>query len=430
MPLSTEGASELHIAALPFPSYQGTQAAIRSMLGARSAAGRRAELLTYGAAGYAWQPSFVLHRGPDDTRSALRSGPSWAKVLADLRLGAMLPSLCERRRACVLVAHHVEAMAVACRLRALPRVFFAHTDLGAELPSYAHPRLRGALTFAGALTDRALCTQAHAIAAISPALRDKLETSTGRHVTYVPTPWAVPEPIQASERIHARHQLGLHEQAIVALYAGNLDAYQDAEQALTALEHLAAGGGPRLHLLLATNSPPERFLARAVQLGIPFRTLGLGDESVRRMVHAAADLAIVPRATPGGLPMKLLDAMARGVPCALAPLAAAGLRLRGRVEQAEAPGARALSNALARLLTRLRQPEQRRALSDRARAYIAIEHAAERFHAALDRVIADAQSASQSGAKARQPRMIHASDTRSSALLRAPSRVAHISSDA
>jgi glycosyltransferase involved in cell wall biosynthesis len=400
--------TELHIAAQPFPSYQGTQAAIRSMLEARAAGSKRAELFTYGAAGYEWRASFALHRGPDDARVALRSGPSWTKIWADLRMGLMLPSLCRQRAAHVLIAHHVEGMTLACRMRDLPRVFFAHTDLAAELPSYAAPRYCGILTHAGALIDRTLCAQAHAIAAISPALCDSLRSSTGVRTTYVPTPWPVPEPIHRRERIRARHQLGFQERALVALYAGNLDAYQDAEQSLAALAHLAASGGPRLHLLLATNSAPERFLSRAVQLGVPFRTLPLGDEPVRRMLHAAADLAIVPRATPGGLPMKLLDAMARGLPCALAPLAAAGQPLRARTEQAEAPGAAALADAVARLLAQLNQPEQHRELRDRARAYIASEHSRERFHSALDRVIADARSrhsgSPRSGANARQTR--------------------------
>jgi hypothetical protein len=384
--------TELHIAALPFPSYQGTQAAIRSMLEARTTAGQRAELFSYGAAGYLWAPTFPLHRGPDNARVALRSGPSWTKVIADLRMGSMLPALCRRRAAGVLIAHHVEAMALACCMRALPRVFFAHTDLAAELPSYAPPPFGRILAGAGALTDRALCAQANAIAAISPALCETLQARTGIRATYVPTPWRVPEPIHNGERARARHQLGLRAETYVALYAGNLDAYQDAEQTLTALGRLRADGGPRLSLLLATNSAPERFLSRALRLGVPCRMLPLGDEPVRRMVHAAADLAIVPRATPGGLPMKLLDALARGLPCAIAPLAAAGLRLPGAAEQAHAPGAVSLAGAVARLIGQLSWPERRHELSERARAYIASEHSAACFQAALDGVIADARS--------------------------------------
>lgn len=385
------GATELHLAALPFPSYQGTQAAIRSMLETRAARGTRAELYTYGASGYALQPSFPLHRGPDNARGALRSGPSWAKVWADLRMGRALPRLCQQRNVRVLIAHHVEAMSLACSMRGLARVFFAHTDLAAELPCYAAPRYARILGHAGAITDRLLCTQANAIAAISPALCETLQASTGLRVTYVPTPWTVPRPIHEHERRRARHQLGLADDARVALYAGNLDAYQAAEQTLAALERLARGNGPRVTLLLATNSQTECFLAQAMELGVPCRTYSLGGEPVRRLVHAAADIAIVPRATPGGLPMKLLDALARGVPCALAPLAAAGLTLHGHAEIAHAPGHIALADAIARLLRQLSQPDQRQKLAHGARAYVASEHRVERFHAALDHVIARAK---------------------------------------
>jgi hypothetical protein len=321
--------------------------------------------------------------------------------LADLRMGRALPALCDRSRAHVLIAHHVEAMSLACSVRGRPRVFFAHTDLAAELPCYAHPRFARILGVAGAVADRMLCMQANAIAAISPALCETLQSATGLQTSYVPTPWTVPEPIHNAERVRARHQLGLADDACVALYAGNLDAYQAAEQTLAALEQLAISGGPRLTLLLATNSQPERFIARAVQLGVPFRTYPLGGESVRRMLHAAADIAVVSRATPGGLPMKLLDALARGLPCALAPLAAAGLDLRGRAEQALAPGHSALADAIARLMRQVCQPEPRRKLMEGARAYVAIEHRAERFHAALDAVIARAKQN-----HAREPRSL------------------------
>ena len=89
--------------------------------------------------------------------------------------------------------------------------------------------------------------------------------------------------------------------------------------------------------------------------------------------------------------MKLLDALARGVPCALAQLAAAGLTRMGGIEQATAPGHKALADSVALLTRQLSQPEQRRALADRARAYVASEHRPERFHAALDQVIAQAK---------------------------------------
>lgn len=378
---------ELHVAALPFPSYQGTQAAIRSMLEAREAYRGGAELFTYATAGYDWTPEFRLHRGPAGRRLSLRSGPSWSKVSADLRMGAALPALLRRSQPEVIIAHHVEAMSLACGVPCFPRVFFAHTDLAAELPSYAAPHFATALGLAGATLDQLLCRRADAVAAISPALCARLQAATGVAARYVPTPWCVPELARPAERARARLALGLSKDTTVALYAGNLDAYQAAEHALEALHQLASHGGPRVTLLLATSSEPQRFLARAVALGVPFRSHELAGEPVRRMVHAAADLAIVPRAVPGGLPIKLLDALARGLPCAIAPLATAGLPLARRALCAQGPGPASLALAISQLAA---NPGLRRALSERARSYVASEHSSQRFNRALDEVVARA----------------------------------------
>lgn len=381
----SSAAPELHLAALPFPTQQGTQAAIRSMLEARVRSGRRAELFTYGARAYELTPSFPLHRAGSRPAISLRSGPSLAKLALDVRMAAQLRELVEEIQPSVIVAHHVEAMLLALSLGGrVPSVFFAHTDLSAELPSYAGPRLARALAWSGRALDRQLCQRAHGLAAISPTLCNQLERVSARKPVHVPTPWPLPEPIRPAERATSRLALGLAADSCVALYAGNLDAYQAAESVLEALHMLAAGGGTRISLLLATASEPRAFLTRAVELGVPFRTCQLGDERVRRSVHAAADFAIVPRAVPGGLPIKLLDALARGLPCALAPLAAAGLPVQDSTVCAALQTPSALASAIARLS---RDAGLRRELAQRARAYVARAHDDLSFGTALDRVV-------------------------------------------
>jgi len=385
---SKTAGTELHLAALPFPSYQGTQAAIRSMLESRNRQGRNAELFTYGLQGYAFTPGFALHRTRQLRGITLRSGPTLSKLALDVCMGWDLHALIRRDRPRMLIAHHVEAMTLACTVPTLPRVFFAHTDLGAELPSYAPRAVRFPLGAAGRRLDRVLCRRASALAAISPALCERLEALSGCSATYVPTPWHLPEPIRNAERAQARLSLGLSADSLVALYAGNLDAYQDAESMLEALQLSAAGTARRVTLLLATNSDSSRFLNLARRLGVTFRTCQLGDEPVRRMLHAAADFAIVPRAVPGGLPIKLLDALARGLPCAIMPHAAAGLALSDAVVCATEQSTSALSTAIARLI---RYTGLRRALSERARQYVRTEHNERRFGRALDRVLSEAQ---------------------------------------
>lgn len=223
---------------------------------------------------------------------SLRSGPSLQKAYADL---AMVPGL--RRAASelnpdVLVGHNVEGAVVVhlSRLR-LPHVYMAHTRMDTELPTYVSPWLRRAAAWTGSALD---WVSAHAdhVAAVSPWL------ATRFHGTYVPPPWELPAPIEAEERGAARRELGLH--GAVGVYAGNLDAYQDWRQILELRELLT--------LVVATASDASALVGQVEHV------LPLQDEGDRRRIHAIADMALVPRGASGGLPIKLIDALSRGVP--------------------------------------------------------------------------------------------------------------------
>ena len=372
----------LHVAALPFPTYQGTQAAIRAMLDATSRVDPGAALFTYATEGYDSPSEFAVHRVGDLPRvRSLRSGPSLGKVLLDARMMIELQSLVRRLRPSVIVAHHVEAAALALSLRHPRVVFFAHTDLAEELPVYA-PLLASPLRLAGGALDRWLVKRAAAVAAISETLRSRL-SELRSDVRFVPIPWSVPAPIRARERAESRLGLGVGQREHVALYAGNLDAYQGVDTMPRAL-HMLRARGVEVRLLLATQSDARAFLRTCGTLDVPVQHIALGDERVRRQVHAAADLAIVPRLTPGGLPIKLVDALARGVPTAVMPTACAGLALDGVVERAEGDTPEALALAIERVVT---VPQRRAALTTAGRAYVAKEHSPQRFLRALDGVL-------------------------------------------
>jgi len=392
--LPPPSARALHVAALPFPTYQGTQAAISSMLEASSHASQRATLFTYATEGYSIEPSYTLHRTGNLPRvRSLRSGPSIGKLLLDARMLFELHALARKLKPSVVVAHHVEAASLALTLRNVRVVFFAHTDLAAELPVYGHPLLGAALGRAGAALDRALVRRAAAVATISESLRARLSHLRG-DVHFVPIPWPVPEPIRPGERAESRLALGLELDAKLALYAGNLDAYQGVEQIPEALSMLRERGLP-LRLLLATRSDARAFTRRCRELDVPVHACALGDEMIRRQLHAAADLAIVPRLSPGGLPIKLLDALARGVPAAVMPAACAGLPLTGVVERARDASSSALASAVERIVL---CRERREELSAAGRAYIAREHNQARFLETLDVVLQQALQPSAAGA--------------------------------
>ena len=400
--------AELHVAAMPFPTRQGTQAVVHAMMNARSGADYDAHLLTYGEGegrpstprtAYTWHRAARLPFAP----GAFQSGPSPRKLALDLALVPTVAALRRRLRPGVVVAHHVEAtMACLAGLGASsrPLVFFAHTALGPELPTYARRALEPLLARAGRRVDVVLCRRADAVAAISPALSAHLEDASGRPAVYVPPPWPVPAPATDEERQRERNALRLEDGDRAVVYAGNLDAYQGWDLVIGAVTRLRQTH-PRARLVVATAADPSPLENAARVLGIAeaVRTVDLPrDEAGRRALHAAADVAIIPRRAPGGLPIKLLDALARGVPTVAAKRATAGLPLERVALVAADDDPEALANGLR---TALSAPRAATDLGARGREYVRREHSAERFTHAMDALIASI--ASIASARAERP---------------------------
>jgi glycosyltransferase involved in cell wall biosynthesis len=279
----------------------------------------------------------------------------------------------------VVVAHHVEAAAATLASGARPTVFFAHTDLGAELPTYAHRSVGPVLSRAGRVLDAELCRRADRVAAISPFLRDSLSAQVDLPIAYVPPPWPVPPRTTDDDRRRARRTLGLADDERVILYAGNLDGYQGWPLLLAALAEL-----PQTLLLTATASDDAPLRREALRAGVADRVRAMElprDEPGRVRIHAAADVAVVPRLAKGGLPIKLLDALARGVPTVAARRAAAGLPLDGAAVLVEDDDPAAFAASVRVLLSASRATEE---LGARGRSFVRHAHAPARFNDALD----------------------------------------------
>jgi glycosyltransferase involved in cell wall biosynthesis len=385
----------LHVAALPFPSPQGTQAAIASMLEVLSSAGHDVHLLCYAHAGSDQSFSFPLHRASDAARfRSLRSGLSPRKLLADAELAAALRKCLARVQPRIVVAHHVEAAMVT--YGCARRVFFAHTGLAGELPTYASyedgspaPKpARSIMSRAGAMLDAALVKRAHAVGAVSPVLTRQLHElvpSARARVRCVLPPWQSGERLAPIDRFaveRARLELGISPDSYVWLYTGNLDAYQGWIELIRALA-IAQALVPHLVLLIATASDPKPLLIEAERAGVRSRVLvrPLHGEPERALVHTAADAVAVPRMVSGGLPIKLLDAMARGVPCIVTPSACAGLPLEECVVVAKRDDGEAMAAAL---LALMENPEWRGTLIRDSAEYVRAHHSPAAFLRAFD----------------------------------------------
>jgi glycosyltransferase involved in cell wall biosynthesis len=372
----------LHVACLPFPSYQGTQAALDAMLRASVGSKRSAELLVYSHGAYAPHAPYRIHRISDFPKvRSLRSGPSLGKLLLDARCITETRRLWRRLRPNAVVAHHVEAALAALAAGARPLYYVAHTSLTRELPVYVPMLPASMVSRVAARAEAFICRHVDGVAAVAPALARLL----GGDARYLPVPWPSPPKAHPPSRGQARRALQLPGDAPIFLYAGNLDPYQGWDHLLGALAVLRATK-PRASLLLATESDPGPALREARRLGVEpsvhFRRLD--GERARSLAHAASDLAWIPRRTEGGLPIKMLDAFARGLPVIAMERATAGLRTQGASVIVANDDPHALAAAAARLID---DAPARDALRKRGLDYLSAHHCTAAFDGAMQTLL-------------------------------------------
>jgi glycosyltransferase involved in cell wall biosynthesis len=372
----------LHVACLPFPSHQGTQAAIAAMLEASVASGRQSELLVYARGGYALDAGYAVHRIPDFPKvRSLRSGPSWGKVVLDARCVFEIRRLAKRQRPDAIVAHHIEAALAALVAQVAPVHYVAHTALEHELPLY-FPFLPARLVAElGARAERLVCRASAGVGAVAPSLSRMLDGGA----TYLPVPW-LPEDTEAPSQEACRRALGVCGDARLCLYAGNLDRYQGWERLIEALAVLRRSQ-PDARLLIATESDAAPARAEAARYGVAdaIDVRRLDGESARRLVHAGSDLAWVPRLSPGGLPIKMLDAFARGLPVVAMARATADLPIGDACIQVADDDPIALAKGARRVFA-----SGAEVLREEARRYLVERHSIAAFDGALARLLGEA----------------------------------------
>ena len=368
----------LHAALMPFPSPQGTQGAVGAMVRSLRDRGDDVALFVH-PHGDGTACDLPLVRSPRATfGSSLRSGPTLGRAALD---ALAIPSLARASKDAVLFAHNVEA-ATAARLIRAPYAFVAHTLMSRELPYYAR---RGAAVLSGLgdALDHLAASRADVVAAISPKLVQDLEARFAREVTDLPLPWRpVAEPSTDTRR-DARARLGIADGTLVIGYTGNLDRYQGIELLLPTLAAVRAHM-PAM-LVVATESAADalREDARHAGLGDALVVRPLSGEADRAEMHALLDVLLVPRTCEGGVPIKLLDALSRGIAVVASHEATAGLPFGAAVL-----AARAVPESLAAACRLASSPDTRRAFATAGRVYLETHHGLAGFLAAHDRVSA------------------------------------------
>jgi glycosyltransferase involved in cell wall biosynthesis len=293
------------VGAFPFPVPQGSQVYFADQARALRALGAEVTLFVYGrGAGPLPADLNVVVAPAALSPRRLRAGPSLLKPLADAALARRLASEAGRRPFDALLAHNAEAALLGLAARArigAPVVYVAHALWRQELPAYGPTTAAGLLARAGAALDRGLARRCDALLTLCASARDALEPLARGPVALIP-PGLAPGPPPDPESLGAacaRHGL---KPGRFALYAGNLDAYQS----LPVLAG-AACRAPGIPFVVATHdargAAPE-----------PLRIVETQSPAEVRALTWAAGVCLLPRAIPGGFPIKLLNYMEAGRP--------------------------------------------------------------------------------------------------------------------
>ncbi|MFQ5869615.1 MAG: glycosyltransferase family 4 protein [Candidatus Zixiibacteriota bacterium] len=302
------------VAAVPFPTLQGSQVVVRGFCESLSEKGHEVHLITYGYGQSAYSPRFQIHRIRDfPSYRRFSSGPTLTKLLFDLLLLLKLWRVCRLHGVQLISAHNYEAAVVGAivgKVSRLPVVYHSHGLLSEELPTYFRSNLLR--TFAerfGLFFDRYVPRAA----TCSLVLTEDEETILQKFgippekIKVIPPgifleDFEIPEVPERSPDPRV-------------IYAGNLDSYQNLPLVLEAFKKVIAEL-PEAKLLIISAGDFTELKKLAEKLAISAKVEFIRATSFERTLATlvAGDIALSARSLRGGFPIKVLNYMAVGLP--------------------------------------------------------------------------------------------------------------------
>jgi 1,2-diacylglycerol 3-alpha-glucosyltransferase len=299
------------VAASPFPYPQGSQVLVHQLATALHRRGHSISLVTYHHGSGPEPEGINLYRvralpgvGP------AKAGPSWQKPLLDLLITSELMDVVRRNDAHLIHAHNVDGLLAALAVRrstGIPVVYHIHNAMGLELHTYFRSRPgRWLGRVVGRWADAHLPRRADCCLVLSPQAADYFKRQ-GVERLYVVPPGIDFEP---GDSARGRQLVGATP---FVLYSGNLDRYQDLDLLLRAFRRVV-DAQPDVRLVFSTNAEPGELYATVGALGLEHRVMIIAGDDFRtaRDLLAAADVAVCPRTSCLGFPIKLLNYMAAG----------------------------------------------------------------------------------------------------------------------
>jgi 1,2-diacylglycerol 3-alpha-glucosyltransferase len=372
----------LMVSASPFPYPQGSQVLTGQLSAALQQRGHRVRLAAYHCGLGPSPPGVEIVRVPAvPALGTPPPGPSWQRPLLDLLLTRTLVQMVRRWQPDVVHTHNFEGLLAGLftrRVTGVPVIYHVHNAMGLELHTYFGSRLGNwAGGVVGRWVDSHLARRADYCILLNEAAVDYFQQRGVTRFRVIPPGI----DLKPGEAARARRSLG---QGPLVLYSGNLDRYQDLDLLLEAFR-LVVKSCPDARLVFSTNAAPGECQARAEALGLGSQTVFLvaDDFDDVRGLLSAADVAVCPRQTCLGFPIKLLNYMAAGKAIVASAGSACGLRHLENGWVVDNGDVAAMASAIVTLLER---PILARQLGERARSTAQRDYRWERAVVAIEEI--------------------------------------------
>lgn len=305
----------------PFPTHQGTQVFVRHLATTLAQAGHLVHLITFGYGETAPLPScqFWLHRA-FKIQAGLRSGPHAKRPMAELAVALKALHVSRQFHLDVWHVHNMSGLGIGLWLKwqtKLPLVYHSHNAMGTELPSYASSMTKQRVSaWIGNWLDHALPIHADAVIAFTKshqALLAEHGVESPRLYTIAPGLDVAELSAQNNEVVHDwKTELG---PGPWILYAGNPDAYQNLTLLWQALP-LVKQQVPNAKVIVATQHAKAAFLLEWQRAGSPAPVVfkHFKDAADLSALMQVAAVGVSPRNMTPGIPIKLLNYLAAGLP--------------------------------------------------------------------------------------------------------------------
>ena len=311
------------VASCPFPANHGTPGAIRELSLYLAKQGHEVHIVTYPQ----YQEGIdtdglIIHRAkvPFYKNDEIKIGPSKARVLFDMFLVPKLISVIQKHKIDVIHTHNYEAGIAGAMAKAVTRKPMIYTGINSmvdELPSYEGLKPKWLFEKVGKFLDYSVPRAGNALMVLSDELRDYLVDDmriSDNKVLVIP-PGVEPEMFAKGDGEKVRRDLNIATDTPIIMYTGAIEAFQRVDLLLDAMGKVAAEH-PNAVLVLAGNVENQQakndLIQQADALGFKERLIFIDNVSLDDLPDylSAADVAVVPRVSCPGYPIKLLNYMA------------------------------------------------------------------------------------------------------------------------